>query len=179
MACRSEYCKMIERKMEEKYKELCNTESDINMHLPKLREYADKCDHITELGVRGCVSLYAFLSSKASKVVAIDILNVWTPESDKLTFICANDLEIEIEKTDFLFIDTAHNYKQLKKELNLHAKNVNKYIGFHDTEIFGINGDDGQMGLLPAIEEFLIKNPEWVLDYQVKFNNGLTIIKRK
>jgi hypothetical protein len=165
--------------MEKIYKDLCNTESDINQHLPKLREYADKCDHITEMGVRGCVSLYAFLSSKASKVVAIDILNVWTPEADKLTFICANDLEIEIERTDFLFIDTAHNYKQLKKELNLHAKNVNKYIGFHDTEIFGINGDDGQMGLLPAIEEFLIKNKEWEMDYQVKFNNGLTIIKRK
>jgi cephalosporin hydroxylase len=165
--------------MEEKYKELCNTPSDINQHLPKLREYADRCDHITEMGVRGCVSLYAFLSSKASKVVAIDILNVWTPKVDKLKFICANDLEIEIEQTDFLFIDTVHNYKHLIQELNLHADKVNKYIGFHDTDIFGLNGDDGGRGLLFAIEEFLYNHPEWVMDYKVNFNNGLTIIRRK
>ena len=122
--------------MEEKYKELCNTPSDINQHLPKLREYADQCEHITEMGVRGCVSLYAFLVSKAKKVIAIDILDVWTPEVDKLTFICANDLEIEIEQTDFLFIDTYHNYDQLKAELKLHGNKAKKYLGFHDTTSF-------------------------------------------
>lgn len=165
--------------IEKRYQELCVTKSDINEHLPKLREYADKCDHITEMGVRGCVSLYAFLSSKASKVVAIDIFDVWTPDIDKLTFICADDLKIEIEKTDFLFIDTAHNYKQLIQELNLHAKNVNKYIGFHDTFIFGVNGDDGGKGLLNAIDEFLKDNTEWFRDYHTDINNGLTIIQRK
>lgn len=165
--------------LENKYQELCNTPSDIFKHLPKLREYADKCDHITEMGVRGCVSLYAFLSSSASKVVAIDIFDVWTPEVEKLTFICADDLKIEIENTDFLFIDTAHNYIQLEQELALHAKNVNKYIGFHDTDIFGINGDDGGKGLMYAIEEFLIENPNWGIVYKTDINNGLTIIERK
>ncbi len=169
--------------IEQKYKESCSIESDIYQHLPKLREYADKCNHITEMGVRWGVSLYAFLSSNASKVIAYDIVDVrvkyGVPEFDKLTLICADILKIEIEQTDFLFIDTAHNYKQLKKELALHADKVNKYIGFHDTETFGINGDDGQMGLMPAIDEFLLNNPEWVIEYQVKFNNGLTIIKRK
>lgn len=152
--------------------------SDIYLHLPKLREYAEQCDHITEMGVRGVVSTWAFLSSKASKVVAIDILNVAIPDVEKLQFICANDLEVEIEKTDLLFIDTAHNYKQLIHELNLHAKNVNKYIAFHDTFIFGINGDDGGKGLLFAINEFLSNNTEWVKDYHTDKNNGLTVIKR-
>lgn len=164
---------------EQIYQDLCNTPSDINEHLPKLREYADKCNHITEMGVRGCVSLYAFLSSSANKVVAIDIFRVWTPDLEKLEFIHANDLEIEIQKTDLLFIDTAHNYNQLRQELNIHAKNVNKYIAFHDTKIFGIYGDDGGKGLLFAIEEFLKENKEWEKEYHTDINNGLTIIRRK
>lgn len=164
---------------EKKYQELCNTPSDIFKHLPKLREYADKCSHVTEMGVRGCVSLYAFLSSKASKVMAIDILNVWVPDNEKLTFYCADDLKIEIEQTDFLFIDTLHNANHLRQELKLHSGKVNKYIGFHDTDIFGINGDDGGQGLMFAINEFLEENKEWSICYQTEINNGLTIIEKK
>lgn len=164
--------------IENRYKELCDTPSDINQHLPKLREYADLCDHVTEFGVRGCVSLYAFLSSKASKVVAVDIFDVWTPKVDKLTFICADDLTIEIEETDMLFIDTKHNYIQLSKELSLHAGKVNKFIAFHDTNIFGHHGDDGGKGLLYAIDEFLIANPAWEIDYRSEENNGLIILKK-
>lgn len=165
--------------VEEKYQELCNTPSDIFKHLPTLREYADKCNSVTELGVRGCVSLYAFLSSNASKVVAIDILDVWTPENDKLKFIYADDLKIEIDNTDFLFIDTAHNANQLRQELNLHSKNVNKFIGFHDTDMFGINGDDGGQGLMFAINEFLEENKNWGIVYKTDVNNGLLIIEKK
>jgi hypothetical protein len=170
---------MTEQEIENKYQELCRTTSDINQHLPKLREYADRCDHVTEMGVRGVVSTYAFLSSSAKKVVAIDILNVEVPKIDNLEFICANDLEIEIEPTDFLFIDTAHNYNQCIQELNLHAKNVRKYIGFHDTGIFGEHGDDGGKGLLYAVNEFLENNSEWQQEYHTDVNNGLTIISRR
>lgn len=162
-----------------KYKEFCDTPSDINLHLPMLREYADRCDHVTEFGVRGCVSLHAFLSSKAKKVVAVDIGNVWVPDIEKLTFICADDLTIEIEQTDFLFIDTLHTYNQLSRELALHSKKVNKYIGFHDTSMFGVNGDDGGIGLVPAINEFLQYNKEWSICYSTNVNNGLTIIEKK
>jgi len=170
---------MTQQELENRYKIFCDTPSDINEHLPKLRDYADKCEHITEMGVRGCVSLSAFLVSNAKKVVAIDILKVWTPEVDKLTFICADDLQIEIEPTDFLFIDTLHNYKHCIQELNLHAKNVKKYIGFHDTFIFGTNGDDGGKGLLQAITEFLEQNKDWQMEYHTNNNNGLSIIARK
>ena len=165
--------------IEEKYEELKNTPSDINEHLPVLRQYADKCEHVTEMGVRGCVSLHAFLASNAAKVVAIDILNVAVPECEKLEFHCASTLEIEIEETDFLFIDTLHTYAQLKKELELHAPKVRKFIGFHDTFMFGKNGEDGGEGLLKAIEEFLAENTQWEIAYNVKFNNGLTILEKK
>lgn len=163
--------------IEERYQELCNTPSDINEHLPKLKEYADKCHHVTELGVRGCVSLYAFLASAAKKVVAVDICDVWVPESDKLKFLCANDIEIELEETDFLFIDTLHNYVHCIQELQLHAPKVRKYIGFHDTYIFGEHGDDGGKGLNYAIAEFLQEGTFREV-YRTKRNNGLTILER-
>lgn len=166
-----------ENNIEDQYKRLCNISSDINLHLPKLKEYADKCYHVTEIGVRGCVSLHAFLASKTIKVVGIDIVDVPVPKSEKLQFICASSLDITIE-TDFLFIDSLHTYDQLKQELNLHAKNVSKYIGFHDTESFGTIGEDGGKGLNQAIDEFLFSNKEWVVDYSTTINNGLKIIKR-
>ena len=169
---------MTQEDLEIKYQELCKTPSDINEHLPILREFADKCEHITEMGVRGCVSLHAFLVSKARKVVAIDIMATGMPDVEKLNFIVADDLKIEIEPTDFLFIDTMHNYVQLKQELDLHAHKASKYIGFHDTAYFGINGDDGGRGLIPAINEFLETHKEWKIVYQTDNNNGLTIIER-
>lgn len=168
---------MNKEEIELRYQELCNTPSDINEHLPKLREYAEKCNHITELGVRGCVSLFAFLASNASKVVAVDILNVAVPDIEKLEFICADDLKIEIEETDFLFIDTLHNRDHCIKELYKHSDKVKKYIGFHDTEIFGIHGDDGGKGLNYAIDEFMADGT-FIEVYRTKRNNGLTIIER-
>lgn len=170
---------MTTQEIENKYQEFCNTPSDINEHLPTLREYYDKCDHVTEFGVRGCVSLFAALASKAKKVVAYDIGNVWTPAIKKLTFICADDLQIEIEPTDALMVDTRHCYEQLIQELNLHAKNVRKWILCHDTNIFGEHGDDGGKGLNYALKEFLELNKEWREIYRTEKNNGLTIIEKK
>ena len=40
---------------------LCNTKSDINEHLPALRDLASKCDTVIEMGVRYCVSTWAFI----------------------------------------------------------------------------------------------------------------------
>lgn len=164
--------------IEECYQELCRTPSDISEHLPILREYADRCEHVTEFGVRDCVSLHAFLASKAKKVVAYDIANVNVPACDKLTFICADVLKVDIEPTDLLFIDTYHTMSQLHAELYWHADLVRKFIIMHDTEMFGRTGEDGGPGLNAAIAEFLAENQAWSEIYRSKANNGLTILAR-
>jgi hypothetical protein len=111
------------------------------------------------------------------------------------------------ETYDLTFIDTWHVYGQLKRELNKFSKITNKYIIMHDTEVDGIEGEtkrqyglyndlyvnnnlDGLInrtkipkheilkGLLPAIDEFLTANTNWIMDKQYKNNNGLTIFKR-
>ena len=115
-------------------------------------------------------------------------------------YIWKNNLEIELsQKFDLVFIDTWHVYAQLKRELNKFAPLTRKYIIMHDTEIDGIKGetircgwdskqqsiDTGfaeeeiRRGLLPAIDEFLQSNPEWILEAKFMNNNGLTVLSRK
>jgi len=62
----------------ETYVECCNEEkSDINEHLPTLKKYAEDCEHITECGVRGCKSSYAFAEGlrgrPSTKLIQYDI----------------------------------------------------------------------------------------------------------
>lgn len=132
------------------YHEACTTPSDISEHLPTLYQYAKKCRHVTEMGVRFGSSTRAFLYAAPERLVSYDlnidpIVDSWfeylKSTGRNYSYIKANTLGIKIEKTDFLFIDTLHNYEQLKTELNLHASSVMRYIAFHDTSSFGEIGE--------------------------------------
>ena len=166
-----------------------NTPLDINEHLTTLHSYALQCNHITEMGVRNVVSTWAFLYAKPKTIISYDITsseNIFLAyeyakkHNIDFTFIQNNVLDIKIAPTELLFIDTLHQYKQLKQELNLHSQYVSKYIIFHDTSKFGVIDElTGQAGgLQPAIDEFLSTNSEWKLKERFTNNNGLTIIQR-
>jgi hypothetical protein len=191
--------------------------SDINEHFPALIKYGSECEHITEMGVRWITSTWAFLGCAPNKLISYDMRNPSTwdigepGENDMIiqrgfnkiqdvydvanefglnyTFIQANVLDVEIEETDLLFLDTWHSYKQLKAELALHSNKVKKYIVFHDTTTFEYTdetnyeelGDDWKgegIGIWKAIEEFLEENEQWILEKRFTNNNGLTIIKK-
>ena len=161
--------------------------SDINEHLVSLRDISLQCNHITELGVRNMVSTWAFLEGLrkrgGGKLVSVDITSPEgiSPEVVEknaknegvdFKFIIGNSHQIELEPTDFLFIDTIHTGEHLKKELELHVEKVRKFIGFHDTE-------SCRKELLLVIKDFLAKNESnWELFYYTQNNNGLIIIKR-
>lgn len=176
--------------LQEMYNNLCNTPSDINEHLPILNKYAQKCSHITEMGFRCGVSTYAFLAAKPNKLFSYDInyhesveqvKKIAKTEGIDFEFIHADVLKIDIEQTDFLFIDTWHTEMQLSKELELHSKKVKKYIGLHDTHTFGQMGEDGVPGhgLNYAIISFIKNNPSWKEIYKTIINNGLTILEKQ
>jgi len=156
--------------------------TDMYYHLPKLREYAEKCEHITEMGVRDVLSTYALLMGKPKILKSYDIEATKKthriPKQDNFEYIIEDVLKIEIEETDFLFIDTLHTYKQLSQELKLHGNKAKEYLGFHDISSFGVTGEDGGPGLLKAISEFKKDNPWWVEDYVTYACNGLLILKR-
>lgn len=182
-----------------KYQSLCNTSSDINELLPLLALYASRCSHITEMGVRGVVSTYAFLATRPDKLISYDIgthpnvlecAEQCVRENQHWQFIEADVLNVSIEPTDFLFIDTFHTASQLQSELHLHADKVKKFIAFHDTTTYWEKGEDSYeavahnqkncgRGLRHAIEPFLAAHPEWQLELRAYNNNGLSIISRK
>lgn len=188
-------------KINENFEKFKNIGSDINQHLDTLKMYGSECDHITEMGVRGVVSTWALLAARPKKLISYDINHCDIDEVKELSeknniifeFLKEDVLKIEIEKTDLLFIDTLHTYLQLKKELEVHAPKVNKYIIMHDTETFGYNDEviydyasdfskshSEKHGLNPAIKEFLetSEGKNWFIEKVYAHNNGLTILKR-
>ena len=87
---------------------------------------------------------------------------------------------MEIEPTDLLFIDTFHVYQQLRRELELHADRVRRFIALHDTTTFGETGEhESSRGLWPAIVEFLAGSSQWRVAARYHNNNGLTILERE
>lgn len=178
--------------LQEIYQEKCKNPSDINEHLPVLKEYAGKCNHITEFGVRDVVSTYALMNGKPKIMKSYDISPVENHGTSReyltqlafengveFEFNVGDTREIEIEETDLLFIDTWHVYEQVKKELEIHSSKVKKYLIFHDTTTFGSVGENGGVGLWPAIEEFLNENSNWIIEKKLDNNNGLTILVKK
>lgn len=194
--------------VEQMYIALVGSPSDINEHLPTLKKYAEECDHVTEMGVRWVVSTFAFAVAKPKTFVSIDIID---PRSDfenwntqwksgqslndimeycknnkvDYSFILGDTTKITIDETDLLFIDTLHNYNQMKTELELHGNKARKYLIFHDTENFRyreerVIGSDPVLkpGIWPAIEEFIESNPHWKVHEVYKNCSGLTILKR-
>ena len=65
--------KNIVNNIKQMYEELVITPSDINEHLPILKNYAKNCQHITEMGVRSVVSTYALVSANPRKIICIDL----------------------------------------------------------------------------------------------------------
>jgi len=187
-----------------KYQEKCSTVSDINEHLPTLRKYAEECDSIVEMGVRSIVSTWAFLSAKPKKLISLDlshpssfggnldeVIQLSSENGIEFEFVEKSSLEYEMINTDLLFIDTWHDYLQLKMEMFRHHSKVNKYIILHDTTTFGYIDESFYdeygnsrletnlpKGLYPAVDEFLFANKEWRLWEKKSNNNGLTILKK-
>ena len=186
---------------EKNYIKSRDNKSDINEHMPTLLKYAKECKHITEMGVRNVVSTWAFLYSKPTNLICYDIFKPKNKlglvydsakeEGIKFSFILENVLDVTIQETDLLFIDTWHKYGQLKLELKLHSKSVRKYIILHDTTKFqsedesgrGIFSDErtvtpGKQGLWLAVTEFLEDNENWKLKERFVNCNGLTVLER-
>ena len=191
-------------KILEKYQHYCNTSSDINEHLPTLKKYSEECDTIVEMGVRNIVSTWAFLAGNPKKLTSLDlyspvkfggnlqeVYDAVDSTNINFLFIEHDSLTYEMELCDLLFIDTWHDYLQLKQELTRHHSKVKKYIIFHDTVSFAdldeksademgkLNQNETNLpkGLWPAIEEFLYHNKNWVIWEKKPNNNGLTILK--
>lgn len=189
--------------LEARYQRLCATPSSINELLPILREYSSKVESVAEFGVDIGQSTTAFLMGQPKHLFSIDIIpcpalqelldisSEWGPFNSGgfaakvgpvyWEFRIWDSRIIDLPPVDLLFIDSAHCYDQLSAELTRHHRQVRKWIALHDVVAFGTYGEAGppQLGLTPAIDEFLAHHPEWVKLEEFKNNNGLLILERQ
>jgi len=102
------------------YHVMCVNPSDINEHLPTIRDLASECNHITEMGVRSAVSAWAWLAGMPKDGLHLyDLKNPkyfingdpikWITETGAqhnipVYFTEADVLEIDIEVGRFLFL---------------------------------------------------------------------------
>ncbi len=137
--------------------------SDIHEHLPTLREISRSCGSICEMGVRRCVSSWAFLagldesSMLKKELLCVDIEPADTSELARwagrlmppvrVTMLVADSRKIVLpHEFDLLFIDTLHVYGQLKAELWAHQGRIRRFIVLHDTETDRDKGEVLRMG---------------------------------
>ncbi len=128
----------------------CSQISDINEHIPTLRQLAKECSSVVEIGVRDIVSTWGIIVGLAeSSVLNPTYLGIdlrYPPLNNlflvdelaqlngvSFNFWEASDFDIDIETTDMLFIDSLHTYRHLTYELEKFSPKVKKYIALHDT----------------------------------------------
>lgn len=194
--------------LENKFNQLCSSPSDINEHLPIIKNYAEECEIIVELGVRVPISTFALMMGKPKKLVSVDLLHPnnfpggdyelnlayeYAKQKDiDFSFILSDSITYNFDKCDLLFIDTWHTYRQLISELITHQHRVTKYIILHDTTSYAFEDEANwaqspepdfkgeiKQGLWTAIEDFLSHFPNWELHKRYTNNNGLSVLKRK
>lgn len=172
-------------KIENRYYVNKTEPSDINEHIPILSTYASRCERVTEFGVGR--STWGLLHGRPRYLRSYDVRNLDMREQNEIAaeagidfrFCVDSSTSADIEETDLLFIDTIHNYDQIRRELFLHESKVRKYILMHDTETYGSRNESGDgPGLWPAVREFLDAHGDWKIEKRLHNNNGLTILAR-
>jgi len=188
-----------ENHIENEYQKEKSTKSDIDEHLHDLLTLAEDCTHVTEFGSRFGASTKAFLKAPVSLRAydleihdpLMNLFKIAKKVGKDVEYEKANTLNILIEPTDLIFIDTWHSQQQLREELKLHGNAARKYLAFHDTHTYGVRDEQvdwaanpnrkaiANQGLLPAIIEFIIANPHWTFRKHKQNCNGLTILERR
>jgi hypothetical protein len=171
--------------LDRRYNDACLTPSDLQEHLPVLRDLAEQCRHVTDAGTGAGVSALAFLRAQPERLVCIGL--VQSLEVDNLKALRgptdvesrrADVLSGDIEETDLLFLDTRHNAGQLREELRRHAGKARKFIVTHGTTAHATEGESAREGgVWPVVEEFLAEG-SFCLRKRYENNHGLTVLER-
>jgi len=149
-----------------------------------LREYANKEDvqTVAEFGVFQGISTAAFLSSEIDSLTSMDITlhRIHIPMfhnvkgNINLNITEGDSFKSSISNIDLLFLDTVHTYNHVKRELQTHAGNVNKYILIHDTNY----PKTEPKKVRHAIEDIISENKHWTIDLDYTDYTGIIAIKK-
>jgi hypothetical protein len=140
---------------------------------------------VCEIGVDYAVSTVALILGAREKVYSFDIVTrsdvlkeIKDMAGDKWEFTEGDSRKITIPQCGMLFIDSYHDRDTLLAELRRHNNDVSNVIVMHDTETFGIAGQDGKPGMREALDIFLKENRHWVISRHDPMCHGLTTLER-
>lgn len=183
------------------YDQCCAVPSATRLHLPRLRALAEGCDLAIEFGVKRAASSAALLLG-ASRVISYDLIA--TPEARALAtkmgsrwrYVLMDTRHAPVTPCDLLFIDSLHTFAQVGTELRRHADAVQRTLVFHDTITFGSVGAHGEtgrhlwtytpgvmmppeaLGIRPAIDALMIRDPSWRIHAHYTDSHGLLVLER-
>lgn len=154
-----------------------------------IKKYMKDCKSYMELGTHQGGTASAAMLCKPEKVHLVDldmsryrkylepIATAWCEENNiELSVKESSSLSIAtINMTDMLMIDSYHQADHMKKELDLHAPNVRKYILAHDTSV--VNGRPND-SLFRCLKEFADKNGWEVIEHGTT-SVGYAVIAKK
>ena len=154
---------------------------DMPSRMDWLVEKFSGLDTITEFGhYQGC-STAAWLKCKPKNLITIDIgLHLDQKEYQKIaeengiSFQCiiASSVEIDIEPTDLLFIDTMHTKEHTYLELKKNSNKVKKYLAFHDV-------NPKRFGTQEGIDQWLIEEDiKWKTLYHDVEDCGFLVLEK-
>ena len=86
-------------------------------------------------------------------------------------FVIGNDIEIDIEPCELLFIDTMHTEDHTFNELLRHADKISKYLVFHDV-------NPNRFDTLKGINKWWVNHSEWQLKYQDFEDCGFMVLEK-
>ena len=171
----------------EYYEKLCDLHT--KHHKPEyilvhdeIRQRLVGCESYTEMGVNQGATLAAAMLQHISCIRAYDFRllpylpaqhifkEYATTHSIDYDIFEIDTRKCSIDRTDVLYIDTAHLYEQLSEELRLHADKAQKYIICHDTH--------SEPDLKKAVNEFVANNTNWSIVTDCTINVGFMTIKR-
>ena len=173
------------RTIDELFEWCVKNERDLDQHMETLRSLALQCDHVTEGGKRR-ESAIAFAAGNPQTLISYLAEDNEDPSRESLAGMAADTdvrcLPIDdfvnksIEPTDLLFVDWQHNAKSFGKQMELHAKNVRRWIVMHDTKYHARQGDDGGKGLLAGMKTFVGDGKKWFVMSHTDDQFGLTVL---
>lgn len=188
--------------IQQHYERACAAHTAMSPHLPRLRHLARGLELAQEFGVKRAASSAALLLG-AEHVISYDIVE--TKEARALEqaagtrwSYCLQDSRVApVTPCELLFIDSLHTFAQLDAELRRHAESVRRWIVFHDTVTFGSIGAEGEtgrhlwtytpgasvpagaLGIRPAIDALMARDPTWYIRAHYTDSHGLLVLERR
>jgi predicted O-methyltransferase YrrM len=135
---------------------------------------------ITELGTfQGC-STSAWLKLEPKKLLTVDIERYLDEEIFKqaakeinvdFKYVIQDDLTINLDPCELLFIDTSHVEEHTYLELQRHADKATQYIVFHDIV-------EPRFCTMPGIRRWWKNNPQWIERYKDLNECGFLVLQK-